>query len=132
MKNATLETEILIETPNEVGIAGHLFELIAKGANVNIKTMWAGVINGKGNFAIITDNNNKVEEVLKNSDFSNFKEEEVLVIRAPDKKGICAELSNKIAGAGININYIYTTVFGKDTAVVFSTDDNQQALTLFE
>ena len=132
MKKATIENELLIETPNEVGMAGQLTTLISEQVNVNTKALCGRVVNGKGEFSIITGDNSKVADILKNSNFDNFREQNVLVVRTTDSIGTCAAITNKIATAGININYLFTTIFDKEPAVVLSTENNQEALHLFD
>ena len=130
MSNASLEKELKIITENTTGIAGKLTSLIANEANVNIKALWGGVLNGKGNFSIITDNNANVATTLKNSEFNNLQEGELLVVRVPNKIGSCANIASTIGSAGIDINFLFTTIFDNEPAVVLSTKNNQKALGL--
>jgi len=69
---------------------------------------------------------------LKNSDFKTFKEQDVVVVRTTDTVGTCAEIASKVGSAGISINYLFTTIFDNDPAVVLSTENNQAALKLFD
>ncbi len=131
MTFATLEKEIQIETPNTVGTAGKLNGMIAQQANSDIKATWAGAMNGKGQFSIITEDPNRVKDVLKSSEFSNYHEGEVVVVRVDDQKGALANVTEKIGNAGLNISYMFTTIFDNEPAIVVSTDDNQKAFKLF-
>jgi len=131
MANASIVKELRVKTPDELGIAGRLTSFIADQAHANIKAFWGGTVNNEGIFSIITENNAKVAEQFKNSEFKNFNEHDVLVVHVPDELGSCAKVANKVAGAGININYLYTTMYDKQPAVILSTDDNQQAFKLF-
>jgi len=131
MTKATIEKELFIQTPNEVGMAGQLSALISEQAHINIKFFSGRVVDDKGEFFVITGDNSKVVDALKGSNFSNFTEQDVLVIRTTDSIGTCADITNKIATAGIDINYLFTTIFDNDPAVVVSTNNNQEALNLF-
>jgi len=131
MTNATLEREFWIETPNKPGIAGELTSLVSGAGNSNIKALMASVVNGKGHFTFIPENFSKVKEVLTQSGFNNFREDEVLVIRVPDHKGSASDVTNVIGKAGINIKYFWTTIFDNTPAVIVSTDNNQKAISLF-
>ena len=132
MTKATIEKELFIKTPNEVGIAGQLTTLVSEQANANIKAFCGRVVEGKGEFSILTDNNSKVASTLKTSNFNNFREQDVLVVRTTDSVGTCAAITDKIGTAGINIDYLFTTIFDNDPAVVLSTDNNREALNLFD
>lgn len=132
MSNATLEKEIWVETGSSHGIAGKLNSFISQ-QGANIIATWGSDWNGKGQFHFITDQNSKVLQSLKSSsDFASAKEEEVVVVRAPNNKAVCAEYTEKLGQAGININWFFTTVYNNDTAIVFSTSDNQKAYSLFK
>ena len=131
MTFATLETEIQLNTPSKIGLTGRLNNLISQEANTNIKAFWAGELNDQGRFSFITNDNDKVKEVLRGSEFSKFDENEVVVIRTLDQLGSVAEVASKIAEAGINIHYMFTTVFDGESAVIVYTEDNQKVLNLF-
>lgn len=127
MKNARLEKELTLETPDKVGVAGQLTTLF-KAANLNIKSLLAKGENGKGHFVIIPENNDKAKQILQGSPFSNYQENEVIVVNAEDKAGSCADVANALSNAGVNIKFLYTTIFDNQAAIVLSTDDNKKAL----
>jgi len=132
MANATLMKSIFIETTNEPGIASQLTSLIAEQANANILSLWGGVVNGKGNFFIFTDNNSGVLNALKDANLGHATEKELVLLKVPDQKGACYQVTDKIGNAGINIDMLYTTIFNKETALVLLTEDNQKTLKLFQ
>ncbi len=132
MTFATLEKELQIETPHTAGVAGKLHTLIAQKANSNIKATWAGIVEGKGLFSILTDDANRVKDVLKTSEFSKLKEQEVVVIRLEDQKGSLAKVVEKIGKAGLNISHMFTTIFDNKPVIVVSTDNNQKTFELFD
>lgn len=128
MSKATLEKEILIETPNKVGIAGELTHIISDQGRSNIRALWGGVIDGKGSFAIIAEDNKKILNLLQGSIFTNVHEEDVVVVKVPNQIGACADVAGKLGQAGIDINWLYTTIFDDETAVVVSTKNNKEAV----
>ena len=130
MTKATLTKEISVETPNATGIAAKLSELVSKQAKANIRSVWAAGTNGKGHFSLITDNNQKVIEVLK-GEYPDTKEREVLVLSTQNNIGKIAEVTNKLSQAGLNIDYLYTTYLEENPAIVISTSDNKKAAELF-
>jgi len=130
MTNVTLENELRFHVTDAVGIASKLTDYIANQAKTNIKAMWAGAVDGKGYFSFITADNDAVKNSLKDTEFSDFMENQVVVARVPDQVGSCADLTKKIGDAGINIHFIYTTIFDNEPAIVLHTEDNQKALDL--
>jgi len=57
-------------------------------------------------------------------------ETEVLVVQVPDKPGSLHGIAEKIAGAGISLQWACATTTGGEAAVVFSTSDNAKAARL--
>jgi len=131
MTNATLERQFFITTPNSVGTACRLTDVVSHQASANIRSFWGGEEGKQGRFFVITDDNSVVSKQLRDNGFDNFREEEVLVVRVPDQQGSCAQLTKQLADANLNINYLFTTIFDSKPAVIIHTDDNQKALGLF-
>lgn len=131
MLKATLTKEISIETPNKIGVAAKVTQVISNQAKANIRAAWAAGENGQGYFSLITDNNAKVLDLLK-KDYPKTQEREVLVLGAQDTIGTIADITNKLSNANLNINYLYTTSYDNQPALVLSTDDNKKALGLFK
>ena len=130
MGMASIQKELFVETENNVGIAGELTSLISDQAHSNIRAIWAEVKENHGSFGIITDNNSKVEQMLKDSKFNNVHEEDVVVVKVKDKPGECTKIAQKVGEAGINIDFLFTTIFDNETAVVLSTADNEKVVKL--
>jgi len=119
-----------VDTTNEIGTALKITQPITD-AKVNIKTFWAMGFGDDAKFFFITEDNAKAIEALGQSNFGNLNENDFLVAFYPDEMGSANDLSNKMADAGINIQFLYSTIFDNKPAIVFSTDDNQKAADLF-
>lgn len=130
MYKAMLAKEISVETPNTIGIAAKLTDVVAKQAKANIRSVWASGTNGKGQFSLITDNNTKVIELLK-KEYPKTQEHEVLVLGVNNAMGEIADITSQLSKASLNIEYMYTTWYDNKPAVVLSTDDNKKACGLF-
>lgn len=130
MYKAMLTKEISIETPNAVGIAAKLTDVVSKQAKANIRSVWASGTNGKGQFSLITDNNTKVMDMLK-KEYPKTQEHEVLVLSVNNAMGEIADITSQLSKANLNIEYIYTTSYDNKPAVVMSTDDNKKAFGIF-
>jgi len=129
MEQVTLEKEFFVETPNQPGIPGELTSLLSSKAGVNIKAMWGSVYSGKGHYSFIPENLSKAREALKSSSqFKNFKEEDVVIAYTTDEIGSAAEITQKLAKAKININWLYTTTYNGKPAIVLSCDNNSKAV----
>lgn len=125
----SIQKELFVVTPNEVGTVAKVTSCLAD-AKVNIRAMWAGAVDGKGNFSILTENNRKALNMFKKAGVPKVVEREVVVVEVPNETGACWELAQKISDAGININYWYVTVDGPNAVVVLSTQDNSQVLSV--
>ncbi len=130
MVKATLAKEICVETPDSKGTAAKLTQLVANQAKANIRAAWAAGTAGNGHFSLITDNNHKVLESLK-KDFPKAKENEVLVFGVKNALGDIAEITHKISGADLNIDFLYTTHFDNQPSLIISTNNNKKAMELF-
>jgi len=130
MINATLTKEITIDTPNAVGVAAKVTELVSHQAKANIRAAWAYGTNGQGHFSLITDNNQKAIDALK-AEYPKTQEHEVLVLNVPNSVGMIEEVTTKISEAGLSIDFLYTTYFEDKPAIVLSSNDNKKALSLF-
>lgn len=131
MTTATLERQFFITTPNSVGTASNLADVVSHQAKADIRAIWGAEYGQQGQFYMITDDNAQVSKWLSENGYDNFREEDVLVVRTANQKGACAELAKKLADANVNVNYLFTTIFDNQPAIIFSTDDNQKALKLF-
>lgn len=131
MYNATLENQFGIQTANVIGAAGRLADVITHQANANIRTFWGNESGQNGQFFVITDDNAQVAEFLQQNGFDNLNQDEVLVIRVADHHGSCAQVAQQLADAGLNIEYLYTTIFDNHPALIVNTSDNQKAFQLF-
>ncbi len=58
---------------------------------------------------------------------------EVLVVRLPNRQGALFELTNKLANAGINIEYLFGTIEEKQRhgSIILEVDDPELALSIF-
>ena len=131
MKTVFLEKDLCISAPNQPGIAWQLSHMLAEQAKTNLKFFWGNSTNSNGEFFIIPENFELAKDTLDASEYSNYQEDDVLVIKVDNKPGICAEMLDTIRTAGLNIKFVVTTIFDNKPAVVVKTDDNRKAYQLF-
>ncbi len=127
MEQISLEKGFYLETANQPGVSSELTSLLSQNGQ-NIKGIWGSTYSGKGHFAFITESQAKAKEVLQSSPFNNFREEDFVVAYTEDNTGSAAAFTSKLAKSNVNINWLYTTYYNGKPAIVFSSDDNSQAL----
>lgn len=124
---ATIQKELHIETPNQAGTAGKLTALLSKGGS-HIESLWSGVMNNKGFFAIITDNNKKASQALQqDAHFNKVQEMDVIVVPTTNRTNAIVDATGKLGTAGIDIEYFYTTTLNNQPVIIISTKNNQKA-----
>lgn len=109
---------------------GLLAEVTAalNGAKVNISSICAYGMEGKAYFMLLTDSNAKAKKALAGLGVK-IEEGDVFAVDIPNKPGEMQKIADRIADAGININYMYGTASaGKSSICIFSTSDDKKAL----
>ena len=123
---ATLGKEIVIAGENKIGALSNVTAPIKKWG-ISIRAVCAWGDGGKASFLLVTDNNDKATEVLKQAGYG-VQQNEVVLADLPHKVGALAEAAEKIAGAGVDITHCYVSASGDQALAVFATKDNQKAL----
>lgn len=120
--------ELTVVTPNKKGMLYQVASTVAKsGANI-MAISGIGVGGGKAKFMLITNNNAKAAKALKARKFK-VKENAVAAVSLANKVGAASRIGQKLAKAGINLDYCYGSTSGKGNALlVFSTKNLAKAL----
>ena len=127
MAKATKVNQLIVETPDEVGMMAKLCSAISD-AGVNIKALCAYSQEGKGHFMLLTEDNSKAEQALKSGGFT-VSQEEVVAIELENEMGAAKKMTQKMADAGVNLKYCYgSTGNGTMALLVFNSNDNEKAL----
>ncbi len=129
--NVSRTKELWVITPNEVGTVAKVTSSLAE-AKLNIKAMWAGAVGDQGNFSILTDDNRKAINLLKQAGLPKVVEREIVMVEVPNESGVCWELAQRISEAGIDINYWYVTVDGPNAIMIMSTKDDDEVLKILQ
>lgn len=118
-------TALLENNPGELA---KLCEALRK-VDVNITALM--VVEGRAR--IMVDDSQRAGEILAEMGIP-YSSAEVIVLEIPDKPGAVAEVADKMAKAGINIDYAFaSTVPGRGTAtVVFAVSDVERAESIME
>lgn len=124
--SARLTKQLVARMPTRVGLLADVAEAIRE-AGVNIAAMSAYEREGEGKFLIVTDDNEKAAEALRRLN-AEVSEKTVVSVQLQDRPGALEEAARKVAEAGINIEYVYGTTGGGETAtVILKSDDDEKA-----
>lgn len=115
---------------NEVGALDGLAKTVAdKGANILAAS--ASVDRDQVTIRLVTDDNVRVVDALRGCGY-DAHEAEVLVAETPHKPGMLRHITEKLAGAAIDIHHLYATAaINQDRCLpVFATAHNDRARVL--
>jgi hypothetical protein len=117
------QRQITAVLENKPGELAALCEALRK-ESVNITALM--VVEGRAR--IMVDDSERASKVMQSMGIS-YTSAEVISLEIPDKPGAVAEVADKMAKAGINIDYAFaSTVPGQGTAtVVFAVSDMDRA-----
>jgi hypothetical protein len=119
----TRERQISAVLENKPGELAKLCEAFRK-QSVNITALM--VVEGRAK--IMVDDSGRAGRVLESMNIP-FTSAEVIALEIPNKPGAVADVADKMAAEGINIDYAFaSTVPGQETAtVVFAVSDVDRA-----
>jgi hypothetical protein len=119
--------EIVLSTENKIGLLGEVANLV-KDSDVNIRALNAYVIEDKAIFRLVTSDNAKAKEILKNA--GSVDATEVVIVEMADKVGELADLASKLKDANIDLRHIYGSTMkeGEPANVIFASNNNDKAL----
>jgi hypothetical protein len=116
-----MASDLVIELDNEPGALARVATAISD-AGVNIA---AATCIGTGQTVelhILVPHGEPVRHALAITNTAVSREREVVVVQAQDRPGELAELANRVAAAGVNIELLYVATGSR---VVFGAEDHQ-------
>jgi hypothetical protein len=116
--------DLTVTLDDQPGKLAELGEATGK-ANVNIEGMCATTSGGKGEIHILVDDATAAGSAVGDAEIQVDRERDVLVVEVEDRPGTMAEVTRKLADAGVNIELAYTTFGG--VKVVLGVDDLEKA-----
>ncbi len=120
-----LAKHVMVQSENKPGMLAKVTAPI-KEAGVILNACCAWGEGDKANFALLTENNAKAIEVLKQAGFTT-REEEVVTTTLAHRVGSLAEVAQKLGQANIDVQFCYVTASGGNALAVFATNDNKKA-----
>lgn len=131
MAKAQMRKELDFETANEAGMLAKICENCGN-AGTNIDAISGWVQENKAHFRLCTSDDAKAAEALKAMGLE-VSEKEVVTLDVEDSPGKMAEVTKKIADAGVDLRYIYGSAGtpGQPAFVVLNSNNNAKVLELF-
>lgn len=127
MARASKVKEIIATTPNKVGMLAEVSSAIAS-AGVNILAICAYNMEGKAKFMMLTSDNSKAMNALKDKKIS-AQEVDAISVSLSNKVGAASELADRLAKAGVDLDYCYgSTGNGSEAVLVLSAKDIDKAI----
>lgn len=123
--------EITVTFPDCQGLTARVAAAVA-GENVNILAATgycASDMRRNATFTLIVNDIAKVEKALEKIGAYDIHESSVIVVETPNRVGALEKITRRIADAGINIYYFYSTSGSAKTAIcVFKTEDDKKTM----
>ena len=119
-------TELCLRLANSPGALQRACRVLAD-ARVNIVAL---TVEAAGTLRMVVDNPLRAAGALEEADYRP-EQRDVLVVELPNGPGALADLTQLLAGTGVNVEYAYATaVEGQPTAqVVVGVEDARRAAT---
>lgn len=129
MSTGRLTEQLVCSMPTRVGLLADVAEAMRQ-AGVNIMAISAYEREGEGKFLMVTDDNAKATEAMARLG-AKVRARGVVAVEMPNRVGALDDVARKIAEAAVNIDYVYGTGGGAETAtVIFATGDDDEVVEL--
>jgi hypothetical protein len=131
MEKVTTEKQLIITAEDKEGMLSEVAGLIADNG-VNIDNFCAYSSGGKAVLRLITGNNAKAVQALEGRGF-HIEETEVILLRLWNRPGSLSSVTAKLKPHGIFLEHVYGTssMGGERMSVIFSSNDNEKAASIF-
>jgi len=130
MAEASIERELIVVTPNRVGLLADISELIA-AQTINILAVSVRVAQDEAEIRIVTDAPTYTADALRKAEFL-VEEREVVLVELPHRPGLLRRITDALARQELDIHDLYATVTSdsQQSLVVFSSSHNSKAVQL--
>ncbi len=130
MAEATIGREIIVMTPDRVGLLADISELIA-AQTINILAVSVRVLDDQAEIRMVTDAPTYTVDALRKAEFP-VQEREVVLVELPHRPGLLRRVSDALARQDLGVQDLYATVTSdsEQSLVVFSSSHNSKAVQL--
>lgn len=123
MAEARIAQELFVTAPNRVGLLAQVTEAIS-GEGIDIYAIAAYEKDGRGEFMIVTNANERATATLANIINMSVVRRDVVMLELPAEPGSMAKAAARLAREDINVHWIYgTAADGARVTVVLRVDD---------
>ena len=131
MAKASKAKQIVVTVPNRVGALARISNIIS-GVEANISAISARGDKRRAYFHILVDRHIRVRNALLREELP-AEEEGAILLEMPNKPGRMQKVAEKIAEAGIDIQYTYGSAgSGRTSFCVLKTNDDKKALKIIK
>ena len=116
--------DFMVILPNRPGVLANLSSQMGK-AGINIEGISGTQYQDKVVLHLLFDKPEKASALLRKNKFTIMSTREVLLVETPDKPGELGEITQKLANAAVNIDFIYIATKSR---IVFGVDDPETAI----
>jgi len=134
IKSVNLGKEIVVTTPNKVGILAEMARILADHG-INIEGVNGYELGTDAVIMLVVDDTLRAVEALQKKGYVNSKESEVVVVDLENKPGALKNITARLAAEKINIKHAYGTACTEKcptARIVLCTSDNEKTFVLFK
>lgn len=122
-----LEELVVVVDDDRPGLLAELGELLGS-ANVNIHTLAASNVDGRGIIHLVVDDGEDAGELLAANGFKVDGRREVLSVTLDDRPGELGRYCRRLSQAGVSVQAVYVAHRDAgETELIFSVDDLHSA-----
>ena len=116
--------DFMVILPNRPGVLANLSTKMGK-AGINIEGISGTQYQDKVVLHLLFDKPEEANTLLRKNKFTIMSTREVLVVATPDKPGELGKITQKLANAAVNIDFVYLATKSR---LVFGVDDPEAAI----
>ena len=117
---------LIVESKNRIGLLSEIAGVLYN-AKINMQSICCYCMGNQATFMFTVDKHAAARKVLAKAGFKT-SEQPVVCVDLPNKPGELAKAAARISTAGVDIEYVYATVTGRNGSAVFKTCDDGKAL----
>lgn len=110
--------DLTVVVPDRPGTLAHIAEAIGK-AGINIEAFSGDNLEGTAVLHLLVEDARSVRKIMEDAGLEVREERDVLVIDTEDRPGALAGVAHRIAGTGVNIDFLY----GVRGRLIFGVED---------
>lgn len=130
VRGAVLMRELVIRTPNRVGLLADIAALLAE-KGINILAIHVSARGEEAEVHLLTEAQLYARKALEEAEYP-VEQEEVVLLELPHRPGFLRRVTETLRRNGLDIQYLYATApeWSGKCLVVLSCDNNGKALEL--